>query len=142
MSLGKVVGYSTLGEGLIGVDARSVRMTSGWEHAGQVGIGAAQTTVSAVAITSTVSKINTASSSSGLTTPNEFFSNKTVTQANKALEKKYGMPRYSESYKNAYYNQNTRRSFTVHNEVGHGPAHVDLTRKGFSNYRQSIPLNQ
>jgi RHS repeat-associated protein len=49
MTAGKIFGYGTLSEGILGVDVRTISLTSGWQRAGQVGFGAAQTAVSTVA---------------------------------------------------------------------------------------------
>jgi len=49
MLAGKVLGYGTLAEGMVGVDVGSVSETHGWKRAGQVAVGAVGTAVSVVA---------------------------------------------------------------------------------------------
>jgi len=44
--------------------------------------------------------------------------------------------------KSAYYNSDTGRSFTVHNQPGHGNPHVDFTKKRFKKYRPKINLKK
>lgn len=125
------------GEILIGDDPRASGIVIG-EGAGQAALAA----VGAKAGGALKAKLGGAGKAGGLTTPNKFFGSKTVRQANKALNRKYGKPLHSKSYKNAYYNTRSRRIFTVHNEPGHGGPHVDFNRKGFKNYRTSVPLRK
>ena len=67
MGVGKVVGYSTLLEGMLGIEARDVRLTSGWERAGQVGVGFVQTAFSAVVAAELFHAATTTSGSYGAT---------------------------------------------------------------------------
>lgn len=49
MTIGKIVGYGTLAEGIEGVDVGTLSETHGLQRAGQVGLGIVQTTISVVA---------------------------------------------------------------------------------------------
>jgi RHS repeat-associated protein len=64
MSVGKIFGYSTLAEGLEGVDTRSVTETGGWTRAGQIGFGLVGTATTAFA---GAGSLNAATSSVGPT---------------------------------------------------------------------------
>lgn len=91
-----------------------------------------------------------ATEAKGLITPRKFFGNLTESQAKSTLKSKYGNPTYSTSKKTTFFNPKTKRSFTVHNEQGHGAPHVDVNTRGWPNTKtpngplnhQKFPLTQ
>lgn len=139
LSSGKVFGFGTLMEGIVGVDVRSGTETHGWQRKTQLIFGGIGTGATAIAGANSLHAALSPSVSKGLTTPNMFFKGKTRTTANNALKSKYGNPRYSTQYKDAYYNPVTRRSFNVHSQPSHGPTHVDIVQRGNSHIRK-VPL--
>lgn len=80
----------------------------------------------------------------GLKTPAKFFGNLTESQAKTVLEKKYGSATYSIPDKTSFFNPTTKRSFTIHNEPGHGVPHVDINTRSWPNplNHQKFPLKQ
>ena len=68
----------------------------------------------------------------GLMTPGKFFGSVSQKQAQKLLATKYGQPVFKNQFKKSFYNNRTRRSFTIHNEPGHGLPHVDINTRGWS----------
>jgi|GEM_PF-6671056 len=70
----------------------------------------------------------------GLMTPHKLFGSLTQKQATKVLERKYGKPRYSTPFKISFFD-GKKRSFTIHDEPGHGAPHIDINTRGWPSGR-------
>ena len=87
------------------------------------------------------------SNGKGLITPNAYFSNKTQSQVEQALEKRFGPPRNSPAHQaegnKSFFNVDSGTSYNVHNQSGHGPTHVDIKRRGGSHQdKRKVYLKQ
>ena len=144
LTLGKIVGYTTLLEGIMGVDVMSGDLLHGSERASYVGVGGVQTAISIFA-GAEVLHAATASATRGL--GGNPFKGKTPAQIDKMLRSKGFVTKGTNplSGKGSYLHPKTGRMYYldkggVYRAGVEGP-HVDIFRRaGSSLLKKKLPL--
>jgi len=81
--------------------------------------------------------------SKGLVTPKKFFENKTSSEVEKALTKKFGPPRGGGNNNKSFFNKDTKRTYNLHQDSLHrgGKPHIDIRKRGLpTNYYKDRPF--
>ncbi|MGB6728472.1 MAG: hypothetical protein WBE74_21445, partial [Terracidiphilus sp.] len=77
----------------------------------------------------------------GLKTPGSYFGSRTASEANAALESKFGPAKSSREGADTHFDAKNRRSYNVHTNPQHGDPHVDIRKRGLTPDRK-VPLKK